>query len=456
MAILGRVIVRSAVRAAAIYYRAERAGRELPPGPVVIVTNHPNMLMDPLLAMWAAARRVRVLAKAPLFDIPVFGRILRSVDTLPLYRVQDDPDQLPRNRLAFQEACDTLSAGGTLLTFPEGKSHTSPRLAALKTGAARIALAGEEVAGWGLGVQIVPIGLAYERKQRFRSEVVATLGKAIVVADWRIEYESGPASAIRSLTKAIALELEAATLNFVSNEDRELSETADLVSARRGARDNWRTREPFVSRLPRLRRLAELFGWLRTCQPDRHALLARRLRSYRQRLVHLGARTGDVPPERETGGALRALVGGAAVLGLAVPIAALGAIAWFLPVGFARVVRCALRPPVETVATVEYLAGFVAVPVTYVAWVAGIAKLWGAPGALVVALALPAAGFATLSWWRRARELWENLGVYARTLGRPRLRRRLEVRRSKMVAELGRLATEWQAAAEHRVERPVA
>ncbi len=458
MALLGRAIVRSAVQAAAIYYRAERAGTELPPGPVLVVTNHPNMLMDPLLAMWAAARRVRVLAKAPLFDIPLFGQILRSVDTLPLYRVQDDPDQLPRNRLAFQDASYTLSFGGTVLTFPEGKSHTSPRLSPLKTGAARIALAAEEGAGWNLGVRVVPIGLAYQRKQLFRSEVVATLGEPIDVGDWRNEYTSSPASAIRTLTRAISRGLEAATLNFKSNVDRELADIADMVSAQRGALEAWRKREPFLSRLPRLRRLADQLGWLQTSQPDRYAALARRLRSYRRRLAHLGVRSGAVPPEREAGGALRALAGRGAALGLALPVAVLGAIAWCVPLAFAWLVRRLMRPPVETVATVEYLAGLVAVPLTYVAWLAGMASEWGAPAPLAAALALPALGLAALHWWRRARELREDLRVYVLTLGRPRLRRRLEARRSSLAADLDRIATDWRAAVEEadRLQRPVA
>ena len=37
-------------------------------GPVLLVANHPNSLFDPALVLATAGRRVRFLAKAPLFD----------------------------------------------------------------------------------------------------------------------------------------------------------------------------------------------------------------------------------------------------------------------------------------------------------------------------------------------------------------------------------------------------
>jgi 1-acyl-sn-glycerol-3-phosphate acyltransferase len=204
MRFLGRLVIKATVWAAGIFYRVEQVGAELPVSPVIIVTNHPNMLMDPLLALRTAGRRVRVLAKAPLFGIPLFGPVLRSVDTLPLYRVQDDPDQLHRNRRAFKEAVEALQAGGTLLMFPEGKSHSQPALAPLKAGVARMALEAEESSGWQLGVRIVPLGLAYQRKHRFRSRVVAGIGDSIRVGDWRQEYDDRRGAAVSSLTDAVA------------------------------------------------------------------------------------------------------------------------------------------------------------------------------------------------------------------------------------------------------------
>ena len=53
MRFLARALVRAAVRAAGIFYRLEFKG-DIKRRPVLLVANHPNMLLDPLLALGAA------------------------------------------------------------------------------------------------------------------------------------------------------------------------------------------------------------------------------------------------------------------------------------------------------------------------------------------------------------------------------------------------------------------
>ncbi len=50
------------------FYEVGRLGREIPQGPVLLIANHPNSVMDALVVMKVARRRVRPLAKAPLFE----------------------------------------------------------------------------------------------------------------------------------------------------------------------------------------------------------------------------------------------------------------------------------------------------------------------------------------------------------------------------------------------------
>ncbi|HSR41766.1 MAG TPA: hypothetical protein VLL48_06335, partial [Longimicrobiales bacterium] len=59
--------------ATAIYFRVERRGPPLPDGPVVVVANHPNALLDPLVLFRTAGRATRPLAKAPLFEQAFVG-----------------------------------------------------------------------------------------------------------------------------------------------------------------------------------------------------------------------------------------------------------------------------------------------------------------------------------------------------------------------------------------------
>jgi 1-acyl-sn-glycerol-3-phosphate acyltransferase len=377
MRFLGRAVTRATVWASGVFYRLERVGPDLPDGPVIIVTNHPNMLMDPLLALKGAERRVRILAKAPLFEIPVFASVLRSLDTLPLYRVQDHPDQLQRNVVAFKEAVESLSRGDTLLMFPEGRSHSEPALAPLKSGVARMALEAEESSNWKLGVKIVPLGLTYHRKHRFRSRVVVGVGQAIDVVEWRERYMEDRAAAARSLTAAVASALQHETLNLSDETDRRLIETADLIYARAKGLADWRERESLSDRLPRLRGFAEQFAWLRVSDPERWDELSGDLRNYARRLRDLGGGDAEVPPRYLAGRVLRYVVREGAVLGFSLPLAALGAIAWYVPYFLTGFVARLMKPPIETVATVKLLAGIVLYPLAYLGWVALAVGLGG-------------------------------------------------------------------------------
>src|SRR5262249_40189364 len=142
-------------------------------GPVIYVSNHPNGLVDPALIFVITPRPVTFLAKAPLFQVPLLGQILKGLRALPVYRKQDDAHLMSQNEGTLEAATEALVGGRALMLFPEGKSHSEPSLVELKTGAARMAL---RAASQGAQVKIVPVGLTYEEKQRFRSEVLIEVG----------------------------------------------------------------------------------------------------------------------------------------------------------------------------------------------------------------------------------------------------------------------------------------
>src|SRR4051812_15592931 len=105
---LARRVVRWWAR---LYYpRIEVANPERIPqsGPVLLCANHPNSLMDPLIIGIAARRPVRFLAKAPLFDVPVLGAVMRALGMIPAFRGSDDAGQVSRNT-------DSLAAGSEVL-----------------------------------------------------------------------------------------------------------------------------------------------------------------------------------------------------------------------------------------------------------------------------------------------------------------------------------------------------
>ena len=182
----------------------------MPDGPLLLVANHNNMLIDPLLVLWAVRREVRPIVKSPHFNTPVFSWVLERIGALPVYRPQDDASRLARNRTTLQAVSAALKQGDALLVFPEGGSEAGPQLRPLKAGAARAALTAEAEAGWRLGLQIVPLGLALECPRRFRSRAVVAIGPAIEVTEMQRAFESEPARASPELTGQVRIGIETA------------------------------------------------------------------------------------------------------------------------------------------------------------------------------------------------------------------------------------------------------
>lgn len=200
---------RGPVRASVRFYypRIEVTGGKLIPrrGPVLLVANHPNSLIDPVLLGIAAQRPVRLLAKAPLFAVPVFGAVLRALGMVPAYRGTDDAKQVARNVESLAIAARQLADGDAMGIFPEGKSHDATQLALVRSGAARLAM--QAVAAGAQGLRVVPVGLNYERKERFRSAVWIKVGRPIDASSWLRMHGGDEHRAMRTLTQEIGTRL---------------------------------------------------------------------------------------------------------------------------------------------------------------------------------------------------------------------------------------------------------
>ncbi len=121
-------------------------GRENVPatGGAVIAPNHVSYL-DPPTVGGALSRRAYSFAKKELFEIPIFGWIVRKHYAFPVDRESNDV-------AAFRHAIRLLQAGELLLVFPEGGRSQDGALEEGKVGAALIASRA--------GVPIIPCALS--------------------------------------------------------------------------------------------------------------------------------------------------------------------------------------------------------------------------------------------------------------------------------------------------------
>lgn len=432
---IARTVTRLVGWAASIFLRIERAGPPVPPGPVLVVANHPNSLLDPLVLFHTAGRTTRPLAKAPLFEQLVLGTVLRGLGGLPVYRRQDDPALMDRNDETFARAVAALHAGDAVQIYPEGRSHSDPELAPLRTGAARIALRAEAERGWTLGLRIVPVGLTYRRKSAFRGLVLATVGDPFEVTGWREPYRQDAVESVRQLTDEINHRLRALTINVQQAEHHELIEVAERLWTRERGEARFREREPLAERVPRMLQFADALAWLRAHDPAELDRLIRSVRRYRRLSLLAGVSEGDVPRRYQPGATARYVVRESLVLLLGLPLALLGTVIWYPTYVAPRFVLPRIHTEPDSVATYKFATGFVAVPLTLLA-VGTIATVLAGPWVgLSAAAGAFALGLVAIAWHDRWRRVREDAVLFVQVLRRPGLARALADRRARLVRE---------------------
>lgn len=417
-----------------LFYRVKvNAPAAEPQGPVIFVGNHPNALIDPALVFVITHRQVTFLAKEPLFRMPVIGWILKGLHALPVYRKQDSPGQMVKNEGTLEAARTALVQGRAITIFPEGKSHSEPMLAELKTGAARIALG---AAREGAPVRIVPVGFTYEEKHLFRSTVVIEVGPAIEVTPFlppQGAAEAEEKEASRQLTERIAEGLKSVTVNLAQWEDLPLIQTAEqLYAFRQGEKTD---RE-------RLKHWARGLQLFRSEQPERFEQVRSSIMSFRRRLELVHADPKDLTLVYQSGLVTTFVLKNLVALCLGLPLFVLGLALFILPYQVPRL--ASRKSELDTQATVKFLGALLMTllwwpGVTVAAWVLG-GWSWG----VVALVGVPPLALFTLYFSERWVVLKRDIGVFFTLGSRARLKALLLQDGERLSAEVDRLAGEYR------------
>lgn len=429
---MNRAVIRLTRAAAGLFYRLRELGEEVPAeGPLLLVGNHPNGLVDPVLVASRTHREVRFLGKAPLFALPVLGRIMRRMRALPVYRAVDGADT-QQNERTFAAVYEALLEGSVVCLFPEGYTHDEPSLQRLKTGAARMALGAEAQANFELGVRVVPVGLVFRNKGVYRSSAASWVGASIPVSDLREAHAADPFAAAQELTDRVARGLRAVTLNLEQWEDLPLLELAERLWPRGGGDPG----DPGGPRVQRLHALARGLRALRARDPERARDLVARVSDFRGRLRRLGIDVDDLRIEYGPGLVARFVIKNLLALGLGLPAALLGFALWLVPYYLVRLVVSVRRIEDSVVATVKLIASILFFPLWYAVLVYLGLRLGGVPGAAALALLAPPLGLFTAGFWEKRAEAVEDAAVFFRMLRARSLRERLQRRRRALEAEI--------------------
>jgi 1-acyl-sn-glycerol-3-phosphate acyltransferase len=371
-------------------------------GPVIFAGNHPNSLIDPVLIVVSCGRVVQFAAKDVLFKSRFLRPVLRALGAVPIARRSDHADAREasaRNEAAFDTLFAVLAGGGAIGIFPEGLSHDAPQLARLKTGAARIAL-GVCERHPDLRVHLVPCGLTYMQRRRFRSRVLLQFGPPLAVDAARAR----DADAVAGVTADLERALRALTVNA---EDWETLRVLDGV--RRlyqppaiSIEDRVELARRFNGEYPRVRE-----------EPEVRALIAR-VGAYLDRLDAEGLTDRDLARELRPGEAARRVARHLVLLLVWLPLALPGAVL-HAPVGLLVLAAApVLTPRKDVLAATKLVAGMLLVLASYAAGFLLLAWRAGVPTALVALAVLPVTGYATLRVLDRSASLRRGVRTLAR------------------------------------------
>lgn len=403
------------------YYKVERIGGPLPGGPLLLVANHPNTLIDPAVIQTTAGRSIRFLAKSTLFARHPLSPLIRRSGAIPVYRKMDPGVDTSRNLEMFSAVAESLAAGEAICLFPEGTSHARGRLEPLRTGAARMAL---NSCTAGHPVSIVPVGLNFDALARFRSRVTAVFGRRVDYADLTAGYGEDQATVVRALTDRIEHRLKHVMVEAEPRHDLPIVERIDrLYAAARGAPRDAR------ERLGRRRLIAAGMAELRQRDPARLAEILGQVEEYLASLARFRLRERDLDRRIPAGEAIRFTLREGLLALVLGPLAMATVVVFAIPYWLTgRIGRWA--PNLESRAAVQICGG----GLIHGAWIAGIAvsagTRTGTAPAIAIGLALVALAFLGTLAFERESAVWRAVRGFLALRKMP-LRTRSALRRRR-------------------------
>ena len=405
-------------------------------GPVLLCINHPNNLIDSLLVGAVLPREVHYLATAALFRNRLSARLLTALGVIPVYRRADDPARTDRNGELFAACHQAFDRGRLIAIYPEGATRAEAHVQRIKTGAARIALGYEAHAPGRLA--IVPVGLSFEARRRFRGRVVVSFSAPIVVSPYLAVYREEPLKALHALTTALQQAMEREVVQVERIDAAALARAVQVVYRGELEHELWDKRGRAGRQMAPVaasRGVADAIEHFRAQAPERVECLWQRILAYHAGLAayYPGDNRFGAGVERphEPQPVARSWQ---TILGL--PLFAYGAAVNFVPYYLPGWLAGRMSRKQTDYATIRLLASIVAFPLFWsletslVGWAAGLG--W----ALAFFVSLPLGGLIAYQYLSGTGRLRRQLRFGALLMTRAQVARRLRAERREIVTEL--------------------
>jgi 1-acyl-sn-glycerol-3-phosphate acyltransferase len=442
-----RLIVGLVKLALRIYFRRiEVTGLEHVPleTPVIFVLNHPNALVDPVFLLCLSPRPISFLAKAPLFRMPVIGYLVKSLDSLPVYRRQDEGQDITKNQETFIAARKLLARGGTIGICPEGVSHDAPGLKPIKTGAARISLAAVST-GEVSDLKIVPAGLYYTSKTSFRSDALLYFGVPIDVEPVTLEPDgTPPREAVRELSAKIEKALREVILDARHEEELQTTARAERIFSSATIEE-----ESLTDELHLQQRFIKAYPILQSLQPERLHRLELRMMRFEQELNQAGVDPDELSPPGSTLRVFAAIIRRSILFLLMLGPALIGTIAHYPAYKLGGFLSTQLsRDSDDVISTVKIISAMLLFPITWIVLTVLAYLYSGWLLALVALVVIPLCGYVAIVFFEDLDESIAGVRVLMFFLVRRRFFVRLLAERNAIRDEIVALGKETPTATE--------
>ena len=390
-------------------------------GPVLLASNHPNALVDALVVGCMLPRPVILTAKATLLENPITRLLIRTVGVVPLRRASDAVPpgsngvlDSTRNAEAFATVLDVLERGSVVLLFPEGKSHSDPALAPLKTGLARMALMARVQRRLN-SIPIIPIGLTFERKWEPRSRVLMQLGRPIICEAGALNEPND----VADLTRRVGLGLRAVTLNFRSTDeaDQVLSVSSVLADVLDTFRPLHTPDPPLADRVRVAHRITAVVAKLPDLDlevTDRVERFVSRIATFEDLLKLNAVAASDVQMGTSTTAGAWFAVREAGIAAVAGPFALWGRINHRAPLRIARFLALRMSRTPDEPAMNTIVIGLVAVLAFYVVQISLVTWCLGWAAAVLYGVSLPLSAMWDFRYADRLRRGAARVRTYIR------------------------------------------
>ncbi len=398
---------------------------------VILCANHVNALADPVIVQAATSKVIHPLARSGLFANPLLKPWLRLMGAVPIYRPGDQEGNVANNKDSFVRCYELLAKQGTLIIFPEGQSHSDSHLHHLKSGAARLTLGALEANGF--APEVIPVGLNFSRKGRFRGDVLVNFGGPI---DLNLADDLSPRQTVLEVNKRIAQGLQAVTVNADSWDDIDLVRRLERFFAMRQGRVRKRS---LAQRFSALQRLIEGQKLLREHEPKKVRAVINKLHAYERLIRRFGIKDYHLTLNYKPWFVLAQSVRMLLLILLGLPLLGFAMIHSGLPYGLTRHLATRLAKGEDQYDTAKILVGSLLFAIFWGVQLALVYHWYGAKWMLIYAALVVISSVVALKMYDQLGHIREDIRVFFMLVRKNELKQHLLEKRRDIEVKLAQL-----------------